>query len=83
MLRLPFSVVFAAPVRIRLRFACVCAVLQLPLLLDAEEQRLFWVEGYDGEIWSCRADGSDVKTWQVGTEIGAMALRGKGGVVIV
>lgn len=51
-------------------------------LWDAEEQRLFWVEGYDGEIWSCRDDGSDVKTWQVGTEIGAMALRGKGGVVI-
>ena len=34
-------------------------------LWDVEEQRLYWIDSSAAEIWSCRADGSDVKTYFV------------------
>ena len=49
---------------------------------DVREQRLYWVDSTAGEIWSCRADGSDVRTFYVPTYIGSMALRESGGAVL-
>jgi len=49
---------------------------------DVAEQRLYWVDSTAGEIWSCRADGSDVRTFYVPTYIGSMALRERGGAVL-
>ncbi len=51
-------------------------------LWDVEEQRLYWIDSSAAEIWSCRADGSDVKTYFVRRHIGSMALREKGGAVL-
>ena len=30
-------------------------------LWDVEEQRLYWIDSSAAEIWSCTADGDDVK----------------------
>lgn len=49
---------------------------------DVREQRLYWVDSTAGEIWSCRADGGDVRTFYVPTYIGSMALRESGGAVL-
>ncbi|WP_392711971.1 SMP-30/gluconolactonase/LRE family protein [Rhizobium ruizarguesonis] len=49
---------------------------------DVREQRLYWVDSTAGEIWSCREDGSDVRTFYVPTYIGSMALRENGGAVL-
>ena len=36
----------------------------------------------DPAVWSCRADGSDVRTWRLAEEVGVVALRAAGGAVI-
>jgi L-arabinonolactonase len=51
-------------------------------LWDVEEQRLYWIDSSAAEIWSCKADGSDVKLFYVPSHIGSMALREKGGAVL-
>jgi L-arabinonolactonase len=49
---------------------------------DVGEQRLYWVDMLHPAVWSCRADGGDVRTWRLAEEIGAVALRAGGGAVI-
>jgi L-arabinonolactonase len=49
---------------------------------DVENQRLYWVDSSAREIWSCRSDGSDTTLNYVALDIGAMALREKGGAVL-
>ncbi|SFR87561.1 SMP-30/gluconolactonase/LRE family protein [Sphingomonas jatrophae] len=51
-------------------------------LWDVAEQRLYWVDSLRGEIWRCAADGSDVRTWHLPSEIGSLALRVGGGAVL-
>lgn len=51
-------------------------------LWDVREQRLYWIDSTACEIWSCREDGSDVRTYYVPTYIGSMALRQRGGAVL-
>lgn len=51
-------------------------------LWDVREQRLYWVDSTAGEIWSCRQNGSDVRTHYVPTYIGSMGLRANGGAVL-
>jgi len=51
-------------------------------LWDVEEQRLYWIDSTAAEIYSCRADGSDVRRYFVPTHIGSMALRKHGGAVV-
>jgi L-arabinonolactonase len=51
-------------------------------LWDVEEQRLYWIDSSAAEIWSCTADGHDVKLYYVPSHIGSMALRAKGGAVL-
>ena len=51
-------------------------------LWDVAEQRLYWVDSMGPQIWSCRADGSEVQTWTMPSTIGSLALREKGGAVV-
>jgi L-arabinonolactonase len=51
-------------------------------LWDVREQRLYWIDSTAAEIYSCKADGSDVNRYFVPTHIGSMALRERGGAVV-
>jgi len=51
-------------------------------LWDVREERLYWIDSTAAEIYSCRADGSDVKRYFVPRHIGSMALREQGGAVV-
>ncbi|CAL8475827.1 MULTISPECIES: SMP-30/gluconolactonase/LRE family protein [Caballeronia] len=51
-------------------------------LWDVKEERLYWIDSTAAEIYSCRADGSDVKRYFVPRHIGSMALRERGGAVV-
>ena len=51
-------------------------------LWDVHEQRLYWVDGLEKEIWRCAPDGSDVRRWRVPSIVGSMALRRGGGAVL-
>lgn len=51
-------------------------------LWDVDEQRLYWIDSTAAEIYSCRADGSDVRRYFVPTHIGSMALREQGGALV-
>lgn len=51
-------------------------------LWDIAEERLYWIDSTACEIWSCRADGSEVQTRYVPDYIGSMALRCGGGAVL-
>ncbi|RBP65475.1 sugar lactone lactonase YvrE [Brevibacterium sanguinis] len=43
-------------------------------LWDAETERLHWLDIAQGRIFSCRADGSELRTWDVGEKVGSIAL---------
>ena len=49
---------------------------------DAEEQRLYWVDGLEGKLLSCSAHGADVLQWALPAEIGSFALRKGGGAIV-
>jgi L-arabinonolactonase len=51
-------------------------------LWDVKEQRLYWIDSTAAEIYSCQADGSDVRRYFVPTHIGSMTLREGGGAVV-
>ena len=51
-------------------------------LWDVDEERLYWIDSTAAEIYSCRADGGDVKRYFVPRHIGSMALRKGGGAVV-
>ncbi|REF73282.1 SMP-30/gluconolactonase/LRE family protein [Paracoccus versutus] len=51
-------------------------------LWDVRDQRLYWIDSTACVIWSCRADGSEVKQHYVPSFIGSMALRENGGAVL-
>jgi len=65
-------------VEVRLLVDCNQSLGEGPLW-DVAEQRLYWVDTVNGEIWRCAADGSEVRTWKVPGEIGCLALREQGG----
>src|ERR1700753_2777479 len=48
-------------------------------LWDVKEERLYWIDSTAAEIYSCRADGSDVKRYFVPHHIGSMVLREQAG----
>ncbi|MDN3219656.1 SMP-30/gluconolactonase/LRE family protein [Pseudomonas nunensis] len=50
---------------------------------DIEQQRLYWVDSFDGRILRCTADGRELRAWDVGQKIGSMALRQSGDAAIV
>ena len=49
---------------------------------DVAEQRLYWLDSMGPQIWRCAADGSDVRTWELPSVIGSMALRERGGALL-
>jgi L-arabinonolactonase len=51
-------------------------------LWDTDEQRLYWIDSFDGRVFRCTADGREIRAWDVPQKIGSMALR-RGGWVIV
>ena len=51
-------------------------------LWDVEEQRLYWIDSFDGRVFRCAPDGSEVRSWDVPMKIGSMALRKGGGAVV-
>jgi len=51
-------------------------------LWDIEEQRLFWIDSFDGRVFRCTADGREVRAWDVPQKIGSMCLRKSGGAVV-
>ena len=44
-------------------------------LWDVEEQRLYWIDSFDGRVFRCTADGREVRAWDVPQKIGSMCLR--------
>ena len=51
-------------------------------LWDVEEQRLYWIDSFDGRVFRCTADGREVRAWDVPQKIGSMCLRRGGGAVV-
>lgn len=51
-------------------------------LWDVEEQRLYWIDSFDGRVFRCTADGREVRSWDVPMKIGSMCLRRQGGAVL-
>ncbi|MFQ5785087.1 MAG: SMP-30/gluconolactonase/LRE family protein [Alphaproteobacteria bacterium] len=51
-------------------------------LWDVEEQRLYWIDSFDGRVFRSTADGREVRAWDVPQKIGSMALRKGGGAVV-
>lgn len=47
-------------------------------LWDVEQQRLYWIDSFDGRVHRCTEDGRELRAWEVGEKIGSMALRQKG-----
>jgi sugar lactone lactonase YvrE len=51
-------------------------------LWDVEEQRLYWIDSFDGRVFRCTEDGREVRAWDVPQKIGSMCLRKNGGAVV-
>lgn len=51
-------------------------------LWDVEEQRLYWIDSFDGRVFRCTPDGREVRAWDVPQKIGSMCLRRSGGAVV-
>mgnify|MGYP001046783198 FL=1 len=51
-------------------------------LWDVEEQRLYWIDSFDGRVFRATADGCEVRSWDVPMKIGSMALRRSGGAIL-
>lgn len=47
-------------------------------LWDVEQERLYWIDSFDGRIFRATADGRDLRCWDVPQKIGSMALRKDG-----
>ncbi|TNC10003.1 SMP-30/gluconolactonase/LRE family protein [Methylobacterium terricola] len=51
-------------------------------LWDVDEQRLYWIDSFDGRVFRCTADGREIRAWDVPQKIGSMALRRTGGAIV-
>ncbi|MEZ5594421.1 MAG: SMP-30/gluconolactonase/LRE family protein [Gammaproteobacteria bacterium] len=51
-------------------------------LWDVDEQRLYWIDSFDGRVFRCTEDGREIRSWDVPQKIGSMALRRDGGAVV-
>ncbi|MGO4286843.1 SMP-30/gluconolactonase/LRE family protein [Bosea sp. TAB14] len=52
-------------------------------LWDVEQERLYWIDSFDGRVFRATVDGREVRAWDVPQKIGSMALRkdGEGAIV--
>ena len=67
--------------RIEVLVDCKTTVGEGPLW-DVDEQRLYWIDSFDGRIFRCTAEGSEIRAWNAPQKIGSMALRKEGGAVL-
>jgi len=51
-------------------------------LWDVEEQRLYWIDSLGRKVFRIREDGSEYEERDVPEEIGSMAIRSKGGMIL-
>lgn len=51
-------------------------------LWDVDEQRLYWIDSFDGRVFRCTADGRELRAWDVPQKIGSMCLRKQGGAIV-
>ena len=47
-------------------------------LWDVEQQRLYWIDSFDGRVFRCTHDGREVRAWDVPEKIGSIAIRKDG-----
>ena len=47
-------------------------------LWDVDQQRLYWIDSFDGRVFRASADGREIRAWDVPQKIGSMALRKDG-----
>ncbi len=52
-------------------------------LWDAEQERLYWIDSFDGRVFRATATGSEIRCWDVPQKIGSMALRKDGAGAVV
>src|SRR5579862_4991561 len=52
-------------------------------LWDVEQERLYWIDSFGGNVFRCTADGREVRAWDVPAKIGSLALRKDGNGAIV
>ncbi|MCA0013132.1 SMP-30/gluconolactonase/LRE family protein [Mesorhizobium sp. B292B1B] len=52
-------------------------------LWDVEQERLYWIDSFDGRVFRATADGCEIRSWDVPMKIGSMALRKDGGGAVV
>lgn len=52
-------------------------------LWDVDQQRFYFIDSMDGRVFSCTADGTELRAWDVPGKIGSMAVRKDGDGAIV
>ncbi|MCV3205303.1 SMP-30/gluconolactonase/LRE family protein [Mesorhizobium sp. YC-39] len=52
-------------------------------LWDVEQERLYWIDSFDGRVFRATADGREIRSWDVPMKIGSMALRKDGSGAVV
>jgi sugar lactone lactonase YvrE len=52
-------------------------------LWDVEQQRLYWIDSFDGRVFRSTHDGREIRAWDVPMKIGSMALRKDGNGAVV
>jgi sugar lactone lactonase YvrE len=50
-------------------------------LWDVDEQRLYWIDSFDGRVFRCTVDGRELRAWDVPAKIGSICLRKRGGAI--
>ena len=52
-------------------------------LWDVDQQRLYWIDSFDGRVFRATADGRELRAWDVPQKIGSMALLKDGSGAVV
>ena len=52
-------------------------------LWDVEQERLYWIDSFDGRVFRATAAGTEIRCWDVPQKIGSMALRKDGSGAVV
>jgi L-arabinonolactonase len=47
-------------------------------LWDVEQERLYWIDSFDGRVFRATANGTEIRCWDVPMKIGSMAMRNDG-----
>ena len=52
-------------------------------LWDVEQERLYWIDSFDGRVFRATADGGEIRSWDVPPKIGSIAIRRDGNGAVV